>query len=119
MSDQRTIGYTIDDERLQRWCGQIATIVAKRVADLSCEFAGRTQNKRTHEPPPLPRCAREELQERQGKGRSLARAGLRRGPDIATSEHGGDRGGLNRRGFGVRTLGDRPEQRRRKAERGK
>jgi hypothetical protein len=59
---------------------------------------------------------RQPLQDRQGEGRSLARAGLRAGHEIAPREHQGDSLLLHRGRLLIAEVGDRAYKRRDQAE---
>ena len=79
------------------------------LGDLCREFAGRLEDQRSrHACPRAP--GRQDVDHGQGKGRSLARAGLRAAEYIPTHQDLGDRLGLNRGRLGIACVGDGPEQ---------
>ena len=98
----------------------VAAIGAEALADLAGEFAGGGQNQDPGAAPGRGRgvCG-EALQDRQGKGRRLAGAGLGDAQQVAPGEDEGDGLSLDRGGDGVVLFGQRLEKRLYEAEIGK
>ena len=105
----------VDDQHLDR-LGQLPRQRAQRFTDLGRQLARGHQHQRQRAARRGARAALDVLQQRQSKGRGLARAGLRRGQHVAASQQRRDRRGLDRRGLGVAQRGGGAQQRGREAE---
>ena len=93
---------------------------AQHLADLRGQLACGHQHQRLQDPPARGGwVVQPALQQRQGKGRGLAGAGLGGGEQIGTTEHDGQRLGLDRRGRCETEIGGGLGEGGREAERGK